>query len=199
MIKNYLKTTLRIIKRHKAYSFINIFGLSIGLTCTILMLIYVHHELSYDRFHKNAENIYRVITKKEMDWYALSPGALKSALLADFPEVERAVRVCPWGGYINFNGSINYGINRYMENKFLIVDPEFLEVFTFPLISGNPKTALSEPFSVVLTQEMAKKYFGNEDPMGKILKFDNRDDYKITGILKDSPANSHLVFDFLVS
>ena len=199
MIKNYLKTTLRIVKRHKGYSFINIFGLSVGLACTILMLIYVRHELSYDRFHKNAENIYRVIYKKEMDWYALSPGALKSALLADFPEVARAVRICPWGGYINFNGSINYGSNRYIENKFLIVDQEFLEVFTFPLISGDPKTALSEPFSVVLTQEMAEKYFGNENPMGKILKFDNRDDYKITGILKNIQANSHFSFDFLIS
>ena len=199
MLKNYLKIALRNIRRHKGYSFINIFGLSIGITCTILMLIYVHHELSYDRFHKNAENIYRVTNKKEMDWNALSPGALKSALLADFPEVVRAVRVCPWGGYIDFNGSINYEGNRYIENKFLIVDPEFLDIFTFPLISGDSKKALSEPFSVVLTQEMAEKYFSNEDPMGRILKFDNRYDYKITGILKNVPANSHFVFDFLIS
>jgi len=199
MITNYLKITLRIIKRHKVYSFINISGFAIGLTCTILMLVYVHHELGYDRYHENAENIYRVINEKEMEWNALSPGALKSALLDDLPEVICAARVCPWGGYIDFNGLINYESKRYIENRFLIVDPEFLEIFTFPLISGDPKTALIEPFSVILTQEMAEKYFSHEDPMGRILKFDNRYEYKITGILKNVPANSHLMFDFLIS
>jgi len=199
MITNYLKITLRIIKRHKLYSFINISGFAIGLTCTILMLVYVHHELSYDRYHENAENIYRVINKKETDWNSLSPGALKSALVDDLPEVISAARVCPWGDYVDFKGLINYEGNRYLEDRFLIVDPEFLEIFTFPLISGDPQTALSEPFSVVLTQEMAEKYFGHEDPMGRILKFENRYDYKITGVLKNVPASSHLQFDFLIS
>jgi len=199
MIRNYMKIALRNIKKHKGFSFINITGLSIGLTCTILMLAYVHHELSYDRFHKNAENIYKVICKTEGGLNALSPGALKSAVLDGFPEVINAARVCPWGGYLNFNGSIRYEGNRYIENRFFIVDQEFLDIFTFPLISGNPQKALSEPFSIVLTQEMAEKYFGNEDPMGRILKFDNKYDYKITGILKEVPVNSHFMFDFLVS
>jgi len=199
MITNYLKVTFRIIKRHKAYSFINISGFAIGLTCTILMLVYVHHELSYDRYHENAENIYRVVNEKKTEWNSLSPGALKSALLDDLPELMNAARVCPWGGYVDFEGLINYEGKCYLENKFLIVDPEFLEIFTFPLISGDPQTALSEPFSVIITQEMAEKYFGDEDPMGRILKFENRYDYKITGVLKNVPANSHLQFDFLIS
>ena len=199
MLKNYLKITLRNLKKHKGFSFINITGLAIGLTCTILMLVYVHLELSYDRFHKNAENIYKVVHITEEDWNALTPGALKPALLDEMPEVVSAVRVCPWGGYIEFNGSISYEGHQYTEDNFFIVDAEFLDTFTFPLISGNPKKALSEPFSIVLTQEIAEKYFGKEDPMGKILKFDNRYDYTITGILKEIPANSHLKFDFLIS
>ena len=199
MLKNYLKITLRNLKKHKSFSFINITGLAIGLTCMILMLVYVHHELSYDRFHKNAENIFKVVHKTGEDWNALTPGALKPVLQDEMPEVISAARVCPWGGYIDFNGSISHEGHRYAEDRFFIVDAEFLDIFTFPLISGNPEKALSEPFSIVLTQEMAEKYFGKENPLGKILKFDNRDDYKITGILKEVPANSHLMFDFLIS
>jgi len=199
MLKSYLKIAFRNIIKHKGFSFINITGLAIGLTCTILMLVYVNHELSYDRFHKNAENIYKVFSKTETDWYALSSGALKSAIVDGFPEVINAARVCPWGGYIDFDGFINYEGHRYKENRFFIVDPEFLDIFTFPLISGTPKKALSEPFSVVLTQEMAEKYFNNKDPIGKILKFDGKYEYKVTGILKNIPANSHLIFDFLIS
>ncbi len=199
MFKNYSKVALRNIKRYKVFSFINITGLTIGLTCTILMLIYIHHELSSDKFHKNAENIYRIVHKTGEDWNALTPGALKPALQDEMPEVISAVRVCPWGGYIDFNGSISYEDRRYTENNFFIVDPEFLDTFTFPLISGNPEKALSEPFSIVLTRKMAEKYFGKEAPMGKILKFDNQYEYKITGILEDISANSHLMFDFLIS
>ena len=199
MFKNYFKGALRNIRRYKAFSFINITGLTIGITCMILMLVYVHHELSYDKFHKNAENIYKVVHKTGEDWNALTPGALKPVLLDELPEVINAVRICPWGGYINFNGSISYEDRRYTEDNFFIVDTEFLDTFTFPLISGNPEKALSEPFSIVLTQKMAEKYFGKEDPMGKILKFDNQYEYKITGILEDVPANSHLMFDFLIS
>ena len=199
MFKNYLKTGLRNIKKHKGFSFINIAGLSIGLTCTILMIVCVHHELSYDRFHKNSESIYKVLSKTDRGLNALSPGALKSAVLDEFPEVMNAARVCPWGGYVDFHGFIHYKDKRYNENRFLIVDSEFLDIFTFPFISGNPEKALSEPFSVVMTQEMAKKYFKNENPIGKIVKFDNKYDYKVSGIMAKIPANSHFVFDFLIS
>jgi putative ABC transport system permease protein len=199
MFKNYIKVALRNLKRYKVFSFINITGLTIGISCTILMLVYVQHELSYDKFHKNAENIYKVVHKTGEDWNGLTPGALKPALLDEMPEVITAVRICPWGGYIDFNGSISHDDRRYTEDNFFIVDAEFLDTFTYPLISGNPEKALSEPFSVVLTQKMADKYFGKQDPMGKILKFDNQYEYKITGILEDVPANSHLMFDFLIS
>ena len=199
MIQNYLKVALRNIKRSKGFSFINIAGLSVGMVCFILIMLFVKYELSYDRYHENADDIYRVVMKTPgsiylgTDWWNCTPGALKAALMGECPEISRIARVRGYGGMINHENMHN------IENRFYIVDPEFLEIFTFPLIEGDPKTALSEPLNLLLTQEMAEKYFGDENPIGKILNLDGQYDFRITGILKNTPANSHFKFDFLAS
>lgn len=199
MIKNYIKIVLRNIKRSKGFSFIIIAGLSVGMACFILIMLYVKYELSYDRYHENADDIYRVVIKHKgdfwhgTDWWNNTPGALKAALLGDCPEIFRIARVRRYGGMINHENMHN------IENRIYIVDPEFLEIFTFPLIAGDAKTSLNEPMNLLLTQEMAEKYFGDVDPIGKILNLNGQYDFRITGILKNTPADSHFKFDFLVS
>ena len=199
MFKNYLKVAFRNIKRSKGYSFINIAGLSVGMTCFILIMLHVKYELSYDRYHENADEIYRVVMRHPgdvwlgTDWWNNNPGALKAALLGECPEIHRIARVRRYGGVIHHENTHN------IENRLFIVDPEFLEIFTFPLKAGDSETALSEPLNLLLTEEMAEKYFGDENPIGEILNFDGQYDFKITGILKNIPDNSHFQFDFLAS
>ena len=199
MIHNYLKIALRNIKRRKTFSIINIIGLVIGMTCSILIMLFVQYEISHDRYHENAARIFRILIRQPndiyqgIDMYSISPPPLKAALMNDFSEIQNAARI------LRTEGLINYKNNCYLENRFFTVDPEFLKIFTFPLTAGDRETALSEPFSILLTEKMAEKYFGDEDPMGKILTIDNKYDYKITGILKNVPDNSHFKFDFLGS
>jgi putative ABC transport system permease protein len=199
MLKNYLKIAIRNIKRYKGYSFINITGLAVGMACFILIMLYIKYELSYDRYHENADDIYRVVMKQHgniwhgTDWWNRTPGKLKAALIGDYPEISRIARVYRYGGIIN------HGNKQNIENRFYIVEPEFLEIFTFPLIAGDTKTALSEPQSILITQEMAEKYFRDENPIAKILNLNGQYDFKVTGILKNMPDNSHFKFDFLAS
>ena len=198
LLKNYIKITLRHIKRYKTYTFLNIFGLIVGFTCSFLIFLYVRYELSYDQYHENAETVYRVVQKQTgnvwlgTDMWNATSGMLKPTLLENFPEVVKAVRVYHRGGTVYHNK------NYFLERRFFIVEPEFLEIFTFPLVKGDPGTCLSQPRSILLTEVMALKYFGNEDPMGKTFTVSNID-YMITGILKDIPKNSHFTFDFLAS
>jgi len=204
MFKNYMKITLRNMRRHKGYSFINIAGLVLGFTVILLITIYIRYELSYDRFHDNADSIYRVISKSKEArsgslWWNATPGLLKSTLLEECPEIENATRLCLWKSIINLRGLFSSGKISDFESAIYMVDPEFLEIFSFPLVAGDPKTALNDPFSILLTREMAEKYFGSEDPVGKVLNADKTYDYKITGILENVPANSHVHFDFLIS
>jgi putative ABC transport system permease protein len=199
LLKSYMKSAFRNIKRHRGFSSINITGLSIGMTCGILILLYVYYELSFDRYHKNADRIYRVLIRQPEDSYQgidmfnTSPPPLKIALLNDFPEIKNAARI------IKTDILINHKSNKYLEKRFFIVDPEFLRIFTFPLIAGDRETALDEPFSILMTEEMAAKYFGNRDPIGKVLNIDDKYEYKITGIIRNVPSNSHFKFDFLGS
>ena len=195
MIKNYLKIALRNIARHKGYSFINITGLAIGMACCILILLWVNDELSYDRFHENADGICRVVqdinfTDHSTTW-AISQGPLGPSLKKDFPEIKNMVRITGRG--VRFS---------YKDNSFDEVvgmaDGSIFEVFTFPLLKGDSAAALTDPNSIVLTEEMADKYFGDEDPMGKVLKADNQYDFLVTGILKKFPRNSHLQYDLLI-
>ncbi|MGD8539581.1 MAG: ABC transporter permease, partial [Candidatus Aminicenantes bacterium] len=199
MFKNYLKIALRNIKRHKGYSIINIAGLSIGLTCCILILLYVRYEFSYDRYHENTNNIYRVVMKfpgidyMDSNWFNASPGGLKATMMEDFPEVIYSTRATRRRTYIYYNN------DPFEERSIFFVDPEFFKIFSFPLISGDPESAVKDPFSMLITQKIAKKYFGNENPVGKIINVGRKYDYKVTGILENCPENSHFTFDILAS
>jgi len=194
MIKNYLKVAFRNIIRHKGYSFINIAGLAIGMACSIVLFLYIQNELSYDRFHENSERIYRVISQSEGDskvsLFAKTPAPLAPALVNDFPEIEQAVRIGKNNFFVTFQ-------NRRFNETVIFADPEIFSVFSFPLTAGDPQTALTEPHSLVLSEKSAEKYFGEENPMGKILSLGGWQDFKITGVLKNIPENSHLRFDFL--
>ncbi len=197
-IKNNLKISLRNIRKHKAFSLINILGLSIGLTTSILILLFIKYELSYDKYHENSDSIYRVIMHQvrgqhnESEWYTMMPGALKYDATTHFPEVLRSTRV--------YWESCSFKLNNtpVIEESFFYVDREFLEIFTFPLLSGNAETALNDPYTLLLTEEMSEKYFGGKDPVGETLEVNNRD-YTITGVLTNIPKNSHFTFDFISS
>jgi ABC-type antimicrobial peptide transport system permease subunit len=196
MFKNYAKTTLRAIKRHKGYSFINIFGLAIGMACCIMILLWVQYELSYDRFHENSDDIYRVIkeeyTEGETQWSALTSPPLAHPLKQDFAEIIRSTRFGNWGRRV-----VQYQDKRFNEDRFEHADPDFFKIFSFDFISGNPDSAFSDPQSVILTEETANKYFGTENPIGKILIVENIYDVKVTGIIQNIPDNSSVQFDFL--
>jgi len=195
MLKNYIKVAVRNIVRHPGYSFINITGLAVGMACCILILLWVQDELSFDRFHAKAGDIYRVIqeinfTDHSTTW-AITQGPLGPSLKADFPDIPESVRFTRRGM------RLSYG-DKVFDELVGMADGSIFSVFSFPLLRGEPEEALSDPFSMVLTAEMARKYFGAEDPLGKILLADDRFEFKITGILKEVPRNSHLQFDFLI-
>jgi putative ABC transport system permease protein len=198
LLWNYFKIAFRKIKRQKGYSFINIAGLAIGIACCILILLWVQDELGYDRFHKNVNEIYRVIAEEslpsgEQVQYVPTPPALAPALKEDFTEIVNASRIRPGGRTL-----VKYGDKLFYEERVIFTEASFFELFTFPFIRGDSKTALSDPFSIVLTEEMAEKYFGEEDPMAKILRIGNQFDFQVTGVIENIPPNSHLRFDFYV-
>jgi putative ABC transport system permease protein len=200
MFKNHLKIALRNLLKHKAYSFINIAGLAIGMACCLLILLYIHNEIGYDRFHEKADRIHRLVVEYTIGdktfENSLSSAPMAPALVQDYPEIEQAVRVHP---HMVPNVLIRAGEKRFYEDKFFYADANVFAVFSFPLVKGDPQRALVEPFSVVVTEAMAQKYFGNDDPIGQTLLLENREPYKITGVLKNLPARSHLQFDFLAS
>ncbi len=197
MFKNYLKIALRNIRKHKGYSFINIFGLAVGITCCILIFLWVQDEFSYDHFHENGDNLYIVGTRQRLgnrtSTSSGTPPALGPAFKKEYPEIINSVRFC--------NGPHDL-IFAYNEKRFSeyveAVDGSLLEMFTFPLIQGNPKTALKNPHSLVMTERMAQKYFNTENALGKIIRVENKYDFEVTGVLKNIPHNSLLQFDFLV-
>ncbi len=198
MLRNYLKVAWRNLLRHKGYSFINIFGLAAGLGNCLLILLWVRDERSYDRFHANAASIYRVVVQLTgpaggSETVAVLPPNLGPALKAEFPEIRLAARHLYVGQQI-----VAYGEKRFYEDHVALVDPEFLQMFSFPLRQGAVGSALSDPRSIVLTESAAAKYFGSDDPMGKILRLNNRRDCIVTGILADVPAQSHLTFEILL-
>jgi putative ABC transport system permease protein len=207
MFKNYLKIALRNIVKNKLYSFINIGGLAIGLTCTILILLWVQDELSYDKFNTNADVLYRV--NWDFNWNGnegIGPGTpppLAAKLVTDIPEITDAVRLRPM-----LKTVVRYKDKFFNEDGILSVDSNFFALFPFPLISGNPLTALREPNSIVITESIAKKYFGNISPIGKEIIIGKKETngygvyenlFRVTGIVKDVPHNSHIQFDILTS
>lgn len=201
MLKNYLLVALRIIKRHWGYSFINAVGLAIGMAVCLLVLQYISYEKSYENFHKKRENLYRVELAYYIDgslheYLANSTRSLGPALKEAFPEVVDYARL-----YENGEGVVRYEDFSAKVEYIFLADPTFLTMFSFPLVKGNPATALAEPFSAVISESAAKRIFGDEDPMGKRIKYDRIEywDYIIKGVFKDVPGNSHLRFDFLFS
>ena len=200
MIQNYIKTALRNIIKHRALSTINILGLTIGLTAVVLIGIYVRYEFSFDRFHKNAEQIYRIERKGTMDGESFhlphTNNNIPRALAEEYPSIADFVRIWP------ANGIIRDHRNNFHQERIYLADNSILEVFTFPLKKGNKHTALESPYSVVMTEAMARKYFQDTDVVGETLEaqvLDSSITLTVTGIMQEMPDNSHLQSEMLVS
>ncbi|NNF59008.1 MAG: hypothetical protein HKN04_12305 [Rhodothermaceae bacterium] len=199
MLKNYLTITLRHLRRHRLSASINIGGLAVGLACCLVILLFVRHELSYDTFHGHDARLYR-LTYQETG----SPSARHLATTApptgpaireQYPEIEASTRLRDVGGERHL---VSHGDRQFYESAFFYADTSFFRLFSFPLRQGDPATALAAPNSIVLTPATARKYFGDDDPMGQALRFDD-EILTVTGVLADPPGPSHLEFDFLVS
>ena len=200
MLRNYMIIAIRNLKKNISYSFINIVGLAIGLTCCMLIGLYVNSELGYDEFHKNAEEIYRVNltfnTPQGSDKTYMTPTALLPTLLRGFNEVESGTRLYYVGGFSAVTVQKDKKVNQ--ESNFFYTDSTFFDVFDFEILSGNSQSCLQQPNSMVITESIAKKYFGKTDVLNEILKV-NGTDYTITAVTQDVPGNSHFTYDFLCS
>ncbi|NUM81257.1 ABC transporter permease [bacterium] len=206
MFQNYFKIAVRNLLKHKSYSLINITGLSIGMACCMLMVLYIQDEISYDRFNEKADRVYRVVAGNGGDGQPTNANGAFSwapALRTDFGrEIERAVRFRKMGW--NEKRVIAHGDNRFYEPNLFFADQDVFNVFTFPFIQGDPHTALIRPNTIVITESMSQKYFGNQSALGKTLAIDAYNDgqfpgYEVTGVIKNLPSNSHIQFDFLAS
>ncbi len=194
MISNYIKVAIRNLLRQKGFSFINILGLALGITCTALIGMWVNDELSYDRFHKDYDRMYRITaTLPELKVHAaVSSAPLAIAIKNELPEVEEAVRIS------NFNRDLmQVGDVKFEEKGIIYADSNFFKMFTFPFIKGDIERALQNPEGIVITEEMAMKYFGSTDVIEKTIRKNNKDDFTITGVIANIPDNSHLQFDFV--
>jgi len=201
MFENYLKIALRNIKKYKGYSFINITGLAVGMACCILIFCWINDELSYDQFHKNIDQLYRIIRSERtpdgsINQYASTPSPVGPSLKESYPEITEFSRLY---AFSRQRGRLllKYKNNQFYEDRFYCADPSFFSIFTFPFIQGNPQTALINANSVVITQDMAEKYFGNENPVGKTLTVVNSHDLTVSAVIENIPANSHVQFDFI--
>jgi putative ABC transport system permease protein len=198
MFKNYLKIAFVNLKKYKVFSFINIFGFAIGMACCVLITAYVFHELSYDKFHEKADRIYRLrselkIAGDDLDIPKSSP-PMADYLVQNYPEVIEAVRFRRIGRV-----PVRYRNVQYYEDHLFFADNSVFDIFTFPMVEGDPQTALHAAHSIVITEDMAKKYFGSDEPMGKLLNINNQFDFTVTGIMKNVPNNSHFICDMLCS
>ena len=210
LFSNYLKIGLRKIRRQKIFAFINIAGLAVGLACCTIIILYVTNELSYDKHHKDADRIFRVASHRinivgEFRM-ARTPGPLGPELKTSYPDVEEAVRIVP--PYENASHVLVVREEkRFFENRVWFADKEIFQVFNIPMLKGSPQEALVNPNTVVITEGMAEKYFGEEEPLGKTLQIEIDYDigsvesqaYEVTGIVKNSPANTHLKYDMFLS
>ncbi|MGD1946177.1 MAG: ABC transporter permease [Croceivirga sp.] len=196
MLKNYLKIAWRNLLRNKSFSLLNILGLSIGLAVTALIFLWVDFELGFDQFHENRDRIYQVNNKYEVDgeiWtWNSTPKVMASAIKKDYPEVEEVTRYFYENTFLFSHGEKNIKSNG------TIVDPSFLKIFSFPLIEGDIETVLEDVNALVVTETFAKKMFGDLPPVGQIVKMDNTDTFKVTGVLKDLPNNTEFNFEYLL-
>lgn len=199
MFKNYLLVALRNLKKQKLFSLINIIGMAVGMAGFAFFAHTAGVKLNSDRFHKNADRIYSVIqvlpiANKDEEHTAYTPAPLLPALRSEFPEIEDGVRIFPAGRM-----TLKHKNDSFYENGILFVDPNFLMFFTFEMAVGNPETALSEPYSIVMSEAAALKYFGDENPIGKVLTLEKKIDVTVTGVIKNIPRTSSIRFEFLVS
>ncbi len=199
MYKNYLKIAFRVFDRERMYSLINVCGLALGFTCCLLIYLFVSDELDYDRFHRDADRIYRVSSAymRQGRWEPYASNAWRTAELIkkNYPEVEQLVRITADDGQV-----FEYSDKRILETRIAWVDDSFLKIFTFPLVQGNPEKALTGPNKVIISESIAQKYFGSENPIDKVFKVDdNHFELQVSGVMPDMPSNSHFHFDFLIS
>jgi putative ABC transport system permease protein len=198
MLKNYFKVALRSLLRQRGYSVINVLGLSVGLACCLLIALFVSEELAYDRFHEHADRIHRVVldgtaSGTPTDHFAVTSRPIGPALVESYPDVEAFARIGPYDPTVRHQGEYVYGDEVYF------ADPSFFEIFTFPLIEGDPATALREPYTVVLTESTARRYFPDGGALGRTLTLNDQHEVEVTGIARDVPGTSHFSFDMLVS
>jgi len=194
MFKNLLLVAFRNFKRDKWYSLLNILGLMIGITFSLFLIFYIKDELSYDHFHSNARNTYRITsTLAGLDIKAaVSPSPVGQAFKSEVPEITGAVRLT------GFNTDfLQVGDNLFEEKKILYADSNFLQFFSFPLVEGDQATAMNHPEGILITQKMAKKYFGNGPALGKTIRKNHKEDFTVAGVLANIPTASHLQFDFV--
>ncbi|HEY0741377.1 MAG TPA: ABC transporter permease [Chryseosolibacter sp.] len=199
MFKNYLKTAIRIMLRQKGYSFINVAGLSVGIAATLIIITYIIDETGYDKMHADAARMYRIVCSGRLQGTAMqiatSPAPVAEAIQKAIPQIKETVRVGIWRTM-----PMAYEDKHFTERNFLVADSNFFKFFSFDVVKGNPEMFLKGTNKLVITESAAKKYFGNEDPMGKIMhRGSERTATEITGIVKDSPANSHIQFDMILS
>ena len=198
MIRNYLKITFRTLLKHKGFSIINIFGLALSMSICLMIIIFIKDQKSSDRFHEKRDRIARVYTTdkdikySEVKGWATTPGSLAPYLLDNYPFVEEVVRLRHSWGSVVYKGEAIFIGGLYAE-------PSFFNIFSYLLKDGNPQTALNEPYSIVISEETALKFFGNDDPMNKTLTFEKKGDFTVTGVLKDLEKKSHFRFDALFS
>lgn len=194
--RHFFRTGFRSLQRNKGVSFINMAGLAIGMASATLLLLWVQNELSYDQFHEKKDRIYQVYNRGEFDgelrvWSA-TPQVMAPALKSDYPQVEETVRTNWVGAFVFHTG------DKHLETQGYITDPGFLKMFDFPLVKGNAETALNGPRSLVLTEKMAKKLFGDADAMGKMIRVDSNAHFTVTGVMKDLPSNTRFDFEYLI-
>jgi putative ABC transport system permease protein len=199
MLINYFKIAWRNIKKNKLFSTINILGLSIGIALCFMIMLYVQDELSYDRFNKNADRIARIIFNANINGGKIRESVVMAPVAVtmkkDFPEVKDAARLAQMGAQ-----KVNYADKVFKDDELAIVDPSFFSLFTLPLSEGDVRTALLQPHTVVITRKTAEKYFGKEEAIGKMLGFNNNKEmYKVTGVMENIPSNSHFHFDMFAS
>jgi len=198
MWSNYLNTAVRNLWKQKYYTLINVLGLALGLACFLFILAYVKDELSYDRYHEKADRIYRadfrgVIFGQDFDIGEVGD-PFGPTVLEDFPEVEQQVRLRSRGSFL-----VRHEEDSYREEDVIFADSTFFDVFSFPLLKGDPKAALAEPNTLVITPGVAKKYFGAKDPIGQTLILDNEYPYRVSGLMEEMPANTHFHYDIIAS
>src|SRR5215813_10659765 len=197
MIKNYFKTAWRNLLHNKTFSVINIFGLALGMACSLVIMLWLKDEIKQDKFHANGKRLYRVMENQyysgDISTFESTPGILAENIVKDIPEIQMASQLL-WEEEPLFTVG-----NTYDKEKGRFVEKDFLKMFSFKLLKGDPATVLARPDAIVISKRLADKYFKGEDPIGKLIRIDNKDNVMVTGILDEIPGSSSLKFDFLMS